>query len=123
MDPQANLLIIPQSPFNESPFSSVYLITLPIDELTLEEKNCIAKAYASFDLRQASTIETGGWINHSSSYEILHFKDLPHQVTQEYMALFRDNNSTNETYTLTESPQKQLSLHDQLLLSLKWYYC
>ena len=105
-DPQDNLLIVPQSPFNESPYSSIYLIALPIGELTAEDKNCIAKAYASFDLRQASTIETGGWINHSSSYEIVQFADLPAHVINEYVALFRANQIVTDNYTVSESPPK-----------------
>ena len=93
-----NLLIVPQSPFHESPLSSIYLVALPILKLNTDEKNCVARAYTSFDLRQAQTIETGGWMNHSSSYEILHFNDLPDVVISQYVDIFKNDQLTKQNF-------------------------
>ena len=101
-----------------SDLSSIYLVALPITILTTEEKNCIARAYTYFDLKQAQTIETGGWIHHSSAYEILHFDDLPEVVNKQYAETFFNDPVIKQNFDVKKTPIKEMSLFEQLQASL-----
>ena len=66
-----NLLIVPESPFKSSDLSSIFVIALPCLGLTETMQEVISYTIVCFDLRLGNYIEIGGWVNHSSAYQIL----------------------------------------------------
>ena len=74
---EGNLVIVPESPFEISQLSSIFVTALPCSYVNLTISNVISQAFIHFDLRLADFIEIGGWVNHSSAYQVLSFEELP----------------------------------------------
>ena len=68
---------MPESPFEINELSSIFVTALPCSYVNLTINNVIDQAFINFDLRLADFIEIGGWVNHSSAYQVLSFEDLP----------------------------------------------
>ena len=70
-------MIVPESPFEINELSSIFVTALPCSYVNLTINNVIDQAIINFDLRLADFIEIGGWVNHSSAYQVLSFEELP----------------------------------------------
>ena len=100
--PEGNLVIAPESPYARGPLSSVFVITLPCFELSTAVHDAVSQAFISFDLRLADFIEIGGWVNHSSAYQIVSFEQLPRVVHETYAQNFLGTPTFNDKYFIDD---------------------
>jgi hypothetical protein len=87
LDAHTRILIDPQGPYSENERCSVFVISIPLQKAFISERDqlSMAQAYISFDTRLRETIEIGGWLNHSSKYEVIAgFEGLHQSVRERY---------------------------------------
>ena len=83
-----DVVFVPGSPFKTSDLSSCFVVSLPFTRLSQSVSNLVLQACVSFDCKLANYIEIGGWVQHSSSYQIVNFNELPVSVLSQYTSQY-----------------------------------
>ena len=71
MNVSGDLMFVPGCPFSDKDLSSVFVVALPCFQLTKSVEDQVMNVFMSFDLKLANFIEIGGWVQHSSAYQIV----------------------------------------------------